>query len=485
MHRYREYLPLRLPGSGPAAPVYVPVAGAAGRAATTLDNQQRLRRAPSAPPEAAFDRRFAAQARAGLPSVRLPAPEGGDPVDVFDTPAAYRSAARLGVAGFSWRGDVFLGSGLDTPDGPGRERVLRHELAHALQARQDGAPASRPALEHQAEHWRRGERPLASDPEDVHGFLWVPFVIAGGYILLKPNTANAPGPGDKTYPSMTPEGHLKMIGEAAVAGSGGLVAGAMRKAGFSLVTSWGASGAVGSMGFRAVGDISGGEFSGVETYVVDGLTGAVIGVVVSGTFHAAGKLPGLNRVGNWFQRGAENDPAWAKLPARDKLFYEIGQKSLPNKQFEPFAHLGPVERGRAIVAQQGWLRALFPRSPKFIVPGEGGTLGTGPTPAFRWAAPRALGGMSGMIGRHGFLEDWEDPWLQGASPAVGESSLLLPDAGPLPDPFPRAPDGSLIVPPGARVITVVPEGRELEYYLKSGQIGDFNPLPLPPGHGLG
>lgn len=391
------------------------------------------------------------------------------PVPIHDTPASHRAAARMGVAGFSHRGEVFLARDLDAPGAPGRARVLDHEVTHALQARQSGPPASRDALERQAQAPRGPSGLLAADPEAVHGWLWIPAIIVFTYITTRSNTANAPRPGGKTYPSLTTGDYAKMIAEAAFLAAGGLVAGSIRKAGFSMVTAWGGSGAIGSIGFRAINDIQRGEFSGINAYVVDGLTGAVVGIVVGGTFHAAGNLPGLSRVRDWWRIGAEGDAEWAKLSARDKWFYEIGQKTLPSGQWEPLAGLSPVERGREIVAQQGWLRALLPRSGGFMVPGQAGTLSTGPTPMFRAWMPRLFGAAAGATGRHAFLPDWED-----SSPGAPIGPAQDPGPGAQNDqPVPPAEGGAFVAPPGWDTIIVVPEGREMEYQIKSGKIGDF------------
>jgi hypothetical protein len=290
-----------------------------------------------------------------------------------------------------------------------------------------------------------------------------------------------------------------MVAEAAWLASAGAVAGSIRKAGFSMVTAWGGSGAIGSMGFRAIGDIHRGEFSGINAYVIDGLTGAVVGIAVGGTFHLASKAPGLSRLRDWYQAGAENDPAWAKLSAKDKWLYEIGQKTLPSGQWEPLAGLSPVERGRAIVGDQGWFRASLPRSAKFMVPGEAGTLSTGPTPMFRQWMPRFLGMTSGAVGRHGFLPEWEESSL-GPPPNLGQSfglgaqgSLFPPLEDPVMGLLPEeggliygegwaAPEGgAVVVPPGWDTIIVVPEGREMEYLMKMGKVGDFPAPSLPEG----
>lgn len=385
------------------------------------------------------------------PTRLVTGPDGSPPVKIYDNMNSARAAQKMGTFGFSYRDSIFLGGNPGFPEAPSKDQVQRHEMVHVLQGRRPGIPANQDKLENQAHgNWWQGVL-LTADPEVPYGFAWVPFLIAAGYILLKPNTANAPGPGDKTYKSMTPKDYAKMTAEATVLVSGGAIASALRSAGYSLITTWGVSGAAGSMSFRGVQDAFAGSFSGVDTYVIDGLTGATVGIVVGGTFHALGKVPGISRIRDWYGRGSSNDKAWSQLSAKDKMYYEIGQKTLSSADdFAKISHLSPVERGRLLVQQQGWTKALMPQSGKFVVPGEGGTLSTGPTPAARWFAPRVTGFGAGATGNYLLGDDVRNFY------GVGMESY---GTG------------------GSSVIIVVPEGKELEYYMKSGQLGDF---PLPP-----
>ncbi len=90
----------------------------------------------------------------------------------------------------------------------------------------------------------------------------------------------------------------------------------------------------------------------------------------------------------WYYTGAENDAAWQALSLKDKVYYEIGQKTL--KDITPYADLSAVERGRQIVQDQGWFTALKPQGAGWQL-GVGETFSTGPTPAFRYVVPRAAG----------------------------------------------------------------------------------------------
>src|SRR5665213_2522758 len=150
---------------------------------------QRLLRRPATPP--ALNPAVAANARnAGeTPSQRIPTgADAGHSIAVYETQAAHRAAVQLGVAGFSYRNDVFLARGLDEPGGPGRSRVLQHEITHALQAQQGTRQAGRQD---------RQDNLFAADPDSVYGWLWIPFVVAFIYLTTRSNTANAPKPGDK------------------------------------------------------------------------------------------------------------------------------------------------------------------------------------------------------------------------------------------------------------------------------------------------
>jgi hypothetical protein len=57
---------------------------------------------------------------------------------------------------------------------------------------------------------------------------------------------------------------------------------ALKEAGYSIVTISGVTGAMGSVGYRGVQDVAAGQFSGIQYYVFDATTGALIGVFVGG-----------------------------------------------------------------------------------------------------------------------------------------------------------------------------------------------------------
>ncbi|WP_437721455.1 eCIS core domain-containing protein [Sorangium sp. So ce861] len=212
-------------------------------------------------------------------------------IGIHDDARSHATALRLGAWAYSHRGDVFLGPGLGLPGAPSREYALRHELVHARQARRRGPRASVAELEREA-HDPTVEQPtLAADPDAVLGLWWVIPAVAGLYVLLRPNVANAPGPGDTTQPSVS---ELQVAGEAlALFAVPAGVTGALARLGYGVVASFAIGGAASSVTYRGVQDIGGGSFSGAEAYVIDAATGAVIGVVIGGAFHALGRaLPG-------------------------------------------------------------------------------------------------------------------------------------------------------------------------------------------------
>lgn len=96
----------------------------------------------------------------------------------------------------------------------------------------------------------------------------------------------------------------------------------------------------------------------------------------------------------WWYTGAENDAAWRALSAKDKLYYEIGQNTLTDAEFQALAQLSPVARGRILVQQRGWFGASFGSSYRTLPR----TMGTGPTPAARYFLPRAAIGAGAAAG---------------------------------------------------------------------------------------
>lgn len=82
----------------------------------------------------------------------------------------------------------------------------------------------------------------------------------------------------------------------------------------------------------------------------------------------------------WFSQGAQQDSKFVAKGFWDKIYWEIGQKSLPNSIYAQYSHiLDPVARGRAIAQDYGFLHGFFR-----IYPGEILTrLPTGPTSAAR------------------------------------------------------------------------------------------------------
>jgi hypothetical protein len=200
-------------------------------------------------------------------------PAGG--VSVHDDACAGQAALLLGAHAFALGDRIFLGPSVGTPGGPSRDEALRHELAHRAQGTLGaltGRTASRPALEGQAHELAKGRRLeselLGADPSEIHEWLWIPAILAAGYILLDPDPANAPGPGDRVYPPKNP------AQRAAEGVLFALPAGRLAAGGATLRTMmlWGGGSALGR---QAVGDLGRGELSHWNAYAGSGAAGAI------------------------------------------------------------------------------------------------------------------------------------------------------------------------------------------------------------------
>ncbi|MEH1127350.1 eCIS core domain-containing protein [Micromonospora sp. CPCC 206061] len=224
---------------------------------------------------------MAANGISGSPSSSVAA------VPIHDGPTSHAAAARMGVHAYTFRGQVALGAGLDEQGGPGRDATIDHELVHAQQMRAGGLVVSAADAESAAV---RGDHRVRVDPDTPQGLFWLIPVAVGAYILLRPNVANAPSPADvkagRVQPSVS---ELQVAGEAlALFAVPGGVSTALARAGYGVVTAMALGGAASSISFRGVQDVGGGEFSGVEAYIVDAATGAVIGAVIGGAVRIYG-----------------------------------------------------------------------------------------------------------------------------------------------------------------------------------------------------
>jgi RHS repeat-associated protein len=92
---------------------------------------------------------------------------------------------------------------------------------------------------------------------------------------------------------------------------------------------------------------------------------------------------------DWWKRGSEIDDYWRSLSLMDKIMYEIGEKTLASAKYAEYANLDRVSRGRKIIEDSGWFRAVCPEGTGWRL-GAGTTLGTGPTPSVRWLVPHAI-----------------------------------------------------------------------------------------------
>jgi hypothetical protein len=211
-----------------------------------------------------------------------------EPVSIHRDEAAHEALTRLRSHACCLNHQVFLGSAVGTDHGPSFWDTLQHELLHVAQVELSGRTGRVSTLDRiECEAAELAQDSSAgyqvhqgASPEQIYNFWWIIPLAAAAYVLLRPNVANAPEPGGKTYPS---------VSEAQVGGEA-LALFAVPEASFSVAGRLGlgffgklaVAGASSTMSFRAVGDVSSGEFSGVQTYVYDGATGAIIGVVVPG-----------------------------------------------------------------------------------------------------------------------------------------------------------------------------------------------------------
>ncbi len=87
----------------------------------------------------------------------------------------------------------------------------------------------------------------------------------------------------------------------------------------------------------------------------------------------------------WLERGAENDVAYWARSWSERIWYDIGQKSLPEPLWREYGGIAnPVERGWALFKGEGLLGVLRPYRSAWNKTWE-----TGATPALRWAHQRA------------------------------------------------------------------------------------------------
>jgi hypothetical protein len=98
---------------------------------------------------------------------------------------------------------------------------------------------------------------------------------------------------------------------------------------------------------------------------------------------AAGRLSLFARsVQEWWNLGSEGDALFKSLSLGDKLYYEIGKRTLSPGAFSAVEGLSAIEAGRNLVAERGFLSAMFGYGPSTVA-AFGSTLSSGPTAAFR------------------------------------------------------------------------------------------------------
>lgn len=220
---------------------------------------------------------------------------GAPPVVIHRDQAARLASAAAGAHAFTIGSHVFIGPTVDTPVGPGLAEVLRHELVHVAQAhrgRMTGRFAGAAKVEREAH--RLADHPAAdlvgvigADPDAIHRLWWLLPLGAAVYTLLRPNVANAPKPGDRTQRSVS---ELEVAGEAFAlfaVPTGAYALGGRLSLGF--YGSSALAGGAANVALRGVHDAGSGQLSGAGVYVFDGLTGAVVSVVVPGGIRLIGR----------------------------------------------------------------------------------------------------------------------------------------------------------------------------------------------------
>lgn len=140
-------------------------------------------------------------------------------VAIHDDVPARRAATMLGAHAFCRGKQIFLGPTVGTELGPSLDGALRHELVHVAQVRKGqstGEIASHEQLESEANRLAALDRPdldgvSGAAASEIYGLWWFLPLAAAAYVLMRPNVANAPGPKDKTYPSVS---EAQVAGEA-------------------------------------------------------------------------------------------------------------------------------------------------------------------------------------------------------------------------------------------------------------------------------
>jgi len=202
-------------------------------------------------------------------------------------------------------------------------------------------------------------------------------------------------------------GVMRAVGGGLEAGAGyGL---ATASAAFGAASSWrgggliaGAAGTAGgiAVGAHGVDQFQAGVRQAFTHQQVDSLTSVALqettgmsrntanlvdaGISVAGSI-GAGLGTTVIRAQSALSSEAVNAPLW-----RQVLYHEIGQKTLPDdaSTFYSTWFANPVDRGAAIVADQGWSQALRPQNAGWTL-GIGKTFATGPTP-LGWGGSAAL-----------------------------------------------------------------------------------------------
>jgi hypothetical protein len=238
-------------------------------------------------------------------------------VTVHRDQAAHMALERMGIQACCFGERIYLGSRVGRPGRPSLRDVLRHELVHVAQvqrAKRTGNISDRALIEAEAEKLGSLDNPLkvqeGACAEEIYSFWWL-IPIAVAYVLLRPNVANAPeradSPTEKSVPVWQVGGEalaLFAIPEGVFGGTAGLSIGRLTLGFWSRSA---LAGAASMASFRGAQDAGKGEFSGVQTYVSDAATGAIVGVVVPGGIKLIGSgitLP-LDNLASYFMRQSD------------------------------------------------------------------------------------------------------------------------------------------------------------------------------------
>jgi hypothetical protein len=215
-------------------------------------------------------------------------------VCIHDDMFSNELSRRLGVRACCYGKHIYLGTSINSLNHEALLQVLKHEFVHIVQVQRGlatGRYAYTSVLEREADTLDILRDPYfevrygAAADRFYHLWWFIPLAVAA-YLTLKPNVANAPGPKDKTYTLSTTEVAGELFALIVVPAGAYSIAGRL---GWGFYSASALAGASSTMSLRGVSDLERGQFSGVQVYVFDGITGAAVGVIVPGGIRWFGK----------------------------------------------------------------------------------------------------------------------------------------------------------------------------------------------------